>query len=67
MRNRVASLALFSPNESLVDISTRDLVYLFVPFALAEIENRSRTTDFKERMIRIGRAQVGLLTSRVSC
>lgn len=54
------SLSLFSPNETLPDISTRDLVYLFVPFALAEVENRARTTDMQERMVRIGRAQVSL-------
>lgn len=65
-RIRVASLALFSPNETLPDISTRDLVYLFVPYALAEVENRARTTDTQERITRIRRAQVSLLWSRVS-
>ena len=54
-------LALFSPNETVEDIATKDLVYLFVPFVLAEVENRARTTDPEERTIRIGRAQVGLL------
>lgn len=59
-RIRVASLALFSPNETLPDISTRDLVYLFVPYALAEVENRARTTDTQERITRIRRAQAYL-------
>ncbi|KAI0345248.1 hypothetical protein BDW22DRAFT_1426930 [Trametopsis cervina] len=59
LRNRIASLALFSPHssETLSDISTRDLVYLFVPFVLAEVENRARTLDLSERIERIGRAQ----------
>ena len=65
-RNRVASLSLFSPNETLSDISSNDLIYLFVPFVLAEVENRARTTDMSDRMVRIGRAQVCLLLCRVS-
>ncbi|KAI0703569.1 TAP42-like protein [Cytidiella melzeri] len=59
LRSRVISLSLFSPNssETLSDISTRDLVYLLVPFVLAEVENRARTTGPSDRVERIGRAQ----------
>ncbi|GJE87069.1 TAP42 domain-containing protein [Phanerochaete sordida] len=60
VRNRVRDLALFSPNETLQDIATKDLVYLFVPFTLAEVENRARTTDPQERLGRLGRAQAYL-------
>lgn len=67
LRGRIISISLFSPNssETLSDVSTRDLVYLFVPFALAEVENRARTQGLGERVERIGRAQVSLLGRRV--
>ncbi|KAI0094052.1 TAP42-like protein [Irpex rosettiformis] len=59
LRNRVIALSLFSPHssETLSDIPSRDLIYLSVPFVLAEVENRSRTTGPNERIERIGRAQ----------
>ena len=60
-------ISLFSPNETLHDITTRDLVYLFVPYALAEVENRVRTTDPRDRLERIGRAQVSFPPLGVSC
>ncbi|KAH8980372.1 TAP42-like protein [Lactarius hatsudake] len=58
-RARVAHLALFSPNETLDDISTQDLVYLFVPYVLAEIESRARTTERDDRLARLGEAEEG--------
>lgn len=58
VQSRVAALSLFSPNETIDDISSRDLVYLFVPYVLAEVENKARTVDHTERLERIGRAQV---------
>ncbi|EIM90345.1 TAP42-like protein [Stereum hirsutum FP-91666 SS1] len=45
VRTRVAELALFSANETLEDISTRNLVYLLVPFTVAELEGRSRASE----------------------
>ena len=57
-RARVAHLALFSPNETLDDISTQDLVYLFVPYVLAEIENRARATEKDDRLARLREAEV---------
>jgi len=55
---RVADLALFSPNETLDDISTQDLVYLFVPFVAAEIESRARAIERDERLTRLREAEV---------
>lgn len=55
---RVELLSLFSPNETLEDISTRNLPFLFVPYVLAEVENRVRTNGRHERMVRIRSIQV---------
>lgn len=68
LRTRIAALSLFSPHDSeqLADISTRDLIYLFVPFVLAEAESRVRTTDPSDRLELVARAQVSLLVQRVS-
>jgi hypothetical protein len=57
-RARVADLALFSPNETLDDISTQDLVYLFLPYVSAEIESRARAIERGERLSRLGEAKV---------
>ena len=67
VQSRVSALSLFSPNETLHDITTRDLVYLFVPYVLSEVENRVRTTDPRDRLERIGRAQVSSMLLGVSC
>lgn len=58
-RARVADLALFSPNETLDDISTQDLVYLFLPYVSAEIESRARAVERDERLSRLGEAKQG--------
>lgn len=50
MHNRIRDLSLFSPNETLDDISTKNLVYLTLPYVLAEVENRVRTTERSDRM-----------------
>ena len=60
-RARVADLTLFSPNETLDDISTQDLVYLFVPYVSAEIESRARAIERDERLTRLHEAEVRLL------
>ncbi|KAJ7286192.1 TAP42-like protein [Mycena rebaudengoi] len=54
---RILGLSLFSPNEILEDISTRDLVYLLVPFALAEVQGRVRATENDERIILLTQSQ----------
>ncbi|KAI0723871.1 serine/threonine protein phosphatase PP2A-associated protein [Cerioporus squamosus] len=48
--SRVAKLSLFSANEQLADIATRDLVYILVPYVLSEVLSRVRTTDREERI-----------------
>ena len=58
LRSRIAGLSLFSPNEVLEDISTRDLVYFFVPFVCAEVRGRIRTTAREERMVLLDQTQV---------
>ncbi|KAI0647427.1 serine/threonine protein phosphatase PP2A-associated protein [Trametes meyenii] len=45
----IAKLALFSPNEQLADIPTRDLVYLLVPYVLSEVQSRVRVTEREDR------------------
>jgi hypothetical protein len=50
LQSRVATLSVFSPNESLEDIGTRDLVYLFVPYALSELYGRVRASEREERL-----------------
>ncbi len=65
-RTRVADLALFSPNEALDDISTQDLVYLFVPYVSAEIESRSRAIEGHERLARLREAEVRHLPASIS-
>ncbi|KAG2116401.1 TAP42-like protein [Suillus clintonianus] len=57
---RVAALSLFSSNEVLEDISTRNLVYLFARYVLAEVQNRVKTTDRDERMTVLKETQVHL-------
>lgn len=51
-------LALFSPNETLEDISTKDLVYLLVPYVCAEVRGRIRTTERQERISVLKQTQV---------
>lgn len=62
VNSRVTALALFSANDTLEDISTRDLVYLTVPFVLAQVENRIRFTEPDERMISLSQVQQHLKT-----
>ncbi|CCL99997.1 uncharacterized protein FIBRA_02022 [Fibroporia radiculosa] len=57
VHSRISALALFSENELLSDIPTRDLVYLLVPFVLAEVEGRVRTADPEERLERAERSR----------
>jgi len=55
---RVELLSLFSPNETLEEISTKNLPFLFVLYVLAEVENRVRTNGRQERLARIRSIQV---------
>ncbi|KAH7889614.1 TAP42-like protein [Phlebopus sp. FC_14] len=62
LNSTVATLALFSANETLEDISTTHLVYLSAPFILAEMQNRIKTTGSHERMINLSQTQRYLRT-----
>lgn len=64
VRTRVAELALFSANETLEDISTRNLVYLLVPFTVAELEGRSRASDRDARFKKLLDAEVRRVAHR---
>lgn len=59
---RANSLSLFSANETLEDISTRDLAYLFVPYVITEVQGRVRTLDMEERLAQLLQAQRHLRT-----
>ncbi|TFK42393.1 TAP42-like protein [Crucibulum laeve] len=57
VHSRIIELSLFGPNETLEDISTRDLVYLFVPYALSEVQGRVRTLERTERIVSLIEAE----------
>ncbi|KAJ3825326.1 TAP42-like protein [Lentinula raphanica] len=50
LQSRIGGLSLFSPNETLEDISTRDLVYLLVPYVHAQVQDRVKTVSKDERL-----------------
>ncbi|PCH37895.1 hypothetical protein WOLCODRAFT_114406 [Wolfiporia cocos MD-104 SS10] len=64
VHSRISALSLFSENETLSDIATRDLVYLLVPFVLSEVEGRVRTTDAEERLEKATRSQIQRILRR---
>ncbi|TFK76248.1 hypothetical protein BDN72DRAFT_830796 [Pluteus cervinus] len=51
LQNRILGLSLFSPNESLEDISTRNLVFLSVPYVAGELQNRLKATERPRRLL----------------
>ncbi|KAK1236400.1 Type 2A phosphatase-associated protein 42 [Marasmius sp. AFHP31] len=57
LQSRIAGLSLFSPNETLGDISTRDLIYLLVPFVLSEVQGRVKTTEREDRLESLEKSQ----------
>ncbi|KAJ7940270.1 TAP42-like protein, partial [Mycena leptocephala] len=59
---RIIGLSLFSPNEILEDISTRDLIYLLVPYALAEVQGRVRAARNDERIALLTQSQKYITT-----
>ncbi|KAE9409740.1 TAP42-like protein [Gymnopus androsaceus JB14] len=50
LQSRISGLSLFSSNETLEDVSTRDLIYLLVPYVFAQVQDRVRTVERDERM-----------------
>ncbi|KAF8350541.1 TAP42-like protein [Amanita rubescens] len=57
IQSRLAALSVFSPNESLEDIGTKDLAYLFVPYVQSEVLDRIKTTGITERLQVLEQAQ----------
>ncbi|KAG7092778.1 hypothetical protein E1B28_009101 [Marasmius oreades] len=57
LQSRITGLSLFSPNETLEDISTRELVYLLLPFVLSEVQGRVRTTEREDRLESLEKSQ----------
>ncbi|KAG9038492.1 hypothetical protein FRB95_001349 [Tulasnella sp. JGI-2019a] len=55
--NRCKALTLFSDNETLEDIATKDLVYMFVPYVLGEVIGRTRTIGVRDRMLKLSESQ----------
>ncbi|KAF8964013.1 serine/threonine protein phosphatase PP2A-associated protein [Flammula alnicola] len=50
LHSRIIELSIFSPNETLDDISTRDLVYLTVPYIFSEVQGRVKTSNRVDRL-----------------
>jgi len=62
---RVTSLALFSPNEDLEDVSTVDLKYVLVPFYLGEIYLKLPAMEKRLEHVQMGLVG-GLFTARAA-
>ncbi len=60
LHSRIVELSIFSPNETLDDISTRDLVYLAVPYVFAEEQGRVRTINRLARLASLIEIEVRL-------
>ncbi|KAF4576330.1 hypothetical protein EYR36_004307 [Pleurotus pulmonarius] len=58
LQSRITGLGLFSPNETIEDISTRDLIYLLVPYVYAQVIERIRTTEREDRLASLAQAQL---------
>lgn len=61
LHSRIIELSIFSPNETVDDISTRDLAYLTVPYVFGQIQNRIRTTEQEDRVNSLIQVQVRFL------
>lgn len=59
-------LSLFSENETLDEVATKDLVYMFVPYVLGEVVGRARTVGVGERMSKLLESQVGFEVAQIS-
>jgi len=57
----VHALSLFSINETLDDLSTRNLIYLAVPFVMAEMETRTRSDGPHERLLTLNHTKAHLM------
>ncbi|KAF6763899.1 serine/threonine protein phosphatase PP2A-associated protein [Ephemerocybe angulata] len=62
VHSRIVELSLFSPNETVEDIATRDLIYLSLPFVLAEVLGRVQNSGRSARLESIAQTQRYLKT-----
>ena len=58
LHKRIIEISIFSPNETLEDISTQDLIYLTVPYVFSEVQGRLKTTHRMERLNSLIQAEV---------
>ncbi|KAJ2929982.1 hypothetical protein H1R20_g7097, partial [Candolleomyces eurysporus] len=54
---RIIELSLFSPNETVEDISTKDLIYLSLPYALSEAQSRVQADSRSARLESLDQTQ----------
>jgi hypothetical protein len=50
LKSGIEALSILSPSETLEDIPTGDLTYLFVPYVFSEVQGRVKTTTRVDRM-----------------
>lgn len=60
LTSRINTLGLFSSNETFDEISTRNAIFMFVPYVLGDMQLRLRTTESEERMEVVKKAAVGV-------
>ncbi len=65
LHSRLVELSLFSPNETLDDISTQDLLYLSVPYTFAEAQGRVRASNRAQRLNSLVQAEVRVYRLRL--
>lgn len=58
LHQRIIELSIFSPNETLEDISTQDLIYLTVPYVASEVQARLKTTNRSKRLKSLNETEV---------
>lgn len=58
VQSRLSTLALFSSNELFEEVSVRHLPFAFVPYILAEMEQKRRALEPEARIQRLVRANV---------
>ncbi|TEB26606.1 serine/threonine protein phosphatase PP2A-associated protein [Coprinellus micaceus] len=57
VHSRIVELSLFSPNETVEDVTTHDLIYLTLPFVLAEAQSRQQLDTRSERLASLAQTQ----------
>lgn len=58
VQRRIQELHLFSSNETLEELSTKDLLYMTVPFIAAELEHSAISVRHADRLAQLLKAQV---------